>query len=184
MKLAASALFAFALLAGNTGCRLLHCGVPCGCDGFADDCGGCAECGGVSSGPVPIDGHYGCGFNRVGLNGCGCMGCGPLYRVFNWSRCHDCCDACGNWTGAPIVSNGPGMPPEEYIEEPASYAEPAPEELSDGRIVPGSMRVTTRRAEEAPQQIAAEPRTMARRAKSWSPQRRPKRITSTPPRSR
>ncbi len=42
MKLAASALFAFALLAGNTGCRLLNCGVPCGCDGFADDCGGCA----------------------------------------------------------------------------------------------------------------------------------------------
>lgn len=184
MKFAASALFAFALLAGNTGCCLLRCGVPCGCDAYAADCGGCAECGGVPSGPAPIDGHYGCGFHRRGLNGCGAMGCGPLYRVFNWSRCHDCCDCCGNWTGAPIVSNGHGMPPGEYLEEPAAYDEPALEDLSEGQIVPGSVRVTTGPAETAPTQIAEEPRPLARRARPWSPQRRPKRITSTPMRSR
>lgn len=168
MKLAASALLALALMAGNTGCCLFDCGAYSGCGGYLDECGGCedpsmcGQCGG----------------------GCYGMGCGPLHRIFNWSRCCDCCDACGNWTGAPIVSRGPGMMDPGYVEQPAPYDEPGPADVSDGRVVPGSVRVTTRSADSAPARIAEEPAPLASRQKVPSAKRRPKRITSSPVRPR
>jgi hypothetical protein len=41
---------------------------------------------------------------RTGLlaRNCSNGGCGPRFR-FNWSRCRDTCDQCGNWTGAPVI---------------------------------------------------------------------------------
>jgi hypothetical protein len=178
MKFAVSAVFAFALAAGNTGCCLFHCGHNMGCDGFQDGCGGCDDqaCDGAC-------GQRACGGGCGGCGSCGAMGCGPLSWVFDWSRRHDCCDECGNWTGrGMIVSTNRG-----YVNQPESmpmeYDEPAPD-VSAGRVVPGSMRVTTRSAEPGPT-IASEESTPApRRSTATATQRRPKRISSSPMRAR
>ncbi|HXT59686.1 MAG TPA: hypothetical protein VN699_13685 [Pirellulales bacterium] len=180
MKLAMSALFAFALLAGPSGCCLFSCGpLSQGCAGFDDggcDGGGCdvGGCGG------------GCGCEADGYPATrGCMGCSRRLHIFNWSRCCDSCDQCGNWTGAGFVSQKGGWPGRQYAAAPASADEAAPEmemtttgEAPREQIVPGSMKVTTRDVEPAPAEDAAGP-SAARRPKTVSAPRPAKRISSS-----
>lgn len=175
MKLAVPALIALALLTGNTGCCLFQCGrgYACSaCDAYPDDCGGCDDIG--------CDG--GCGLCHGGCSG---MGCGPLHWILNWARCRDCCDQCGNWTGPDIVSHN--RPP-AIIEEgptPAAYDE-EPQEISAGRVVPGSVRVTTRPADVETEAVVQSdgPAKTVRRSAPSSTRRRPRRISSSPMQSR
>jgi hypothetical protein len=113
------------------------------------------------------------------------MGCSRRLHIFNWSRCCDCCDQCGNWTGAGFVSQKGGWPGRQYAAAPANVDEAAPEmemmttgEASPGQIVPGSMKVTTRDIEPAPAEEAAEPVAVPR-PKTVSAPRPAKRISSS-----
>ena len=118
------------------------------------------------------------------------MGCSRRLHIFNWSRCHDCCDQCGNWTGEGFVSQKGGWPGRGYPAAPANFDEPVPEMVPEsemmgpddpaaGTIVPGSMRVTTRDVEPAPMASAEEP-LVATRPKTISASPRPaKRISSS-----
>jgi hypothetical protein len=187
MKLAVSALFAFVLLAGGSGC---HCfyrsplfGGGCMDECCMDECcvDDCGDCGG---------GCGACGCNVGPFGGCGGMGCSRRLHVFNWSRCRDCCDCCANWTGEGFVSQTGGFPGHEYSEAPAeydlppsnnnaprTYEEPATEGPS-ARLTPGSTRITTRHAaplleQEVEESFAGRPRPMP------SGPRRAKRINST-----
>lgn len=183
MKLAISALFAFVLLAGGSGCHCFYhnplCGGGCIDECGMDDCGGgCGECG-CQVGP------YG---------GCGGMGCSRRLHIFNWSRCRDCCDCCGHWTGEGFVSQTRGFPGHGYSETPAeydlpanneapqTYDEPAVDEPSgvgpSARVVPGSMRVTTRPAGPTADESGVESETGRPRPIPSAP-RRAKRISST-----
>lgn len=177
MKFAASALIGLALMAGNTGCCLFHCGSFSGCDGFPADCGGCDD---VACGEMPCDDD--CGYHGCGLHGCGEMGCGPICRIFNWCRCRDCCDCCGNWSGPPIVSHNQGWNHDD-IGPSESYGEPAPE-MAAGRVVPGSMKVTTRSGGPSPAMLSEQAEPVARRQTAPAAQRRTKRISSSPMRAR
>jgi hypothetical protein len=180
MKLALSALFACALLAGPAGCCLFPCSSAfdgcgaggCGLDGCGlDDCG---QCGCQAE-----------GYPASGCQGCEAMGCSRRLHIFNWSRCCDKCDQCGQWTGEGFVSQKGGWPGRGYAAAPPSYDEPAPEmemmttgDMPSGKIVPGSMRVTTRQVE--PPVLESEEPIAVRRPKAISASSRPaKRITSS-----
>lgn len=169
MKFAVSALFALALLAGNTGCRFF-CGCRA-CDPCMDDCGGGCGLGGCGLGRLR---QCGCQVGPFGGGGCdGGIGCSRRLHIFNWSRCLDRCDDCAHWTGEGLVPQSGGFHPrpgaglesnyneeaggyderEPYDEpkaaEPGAEGEPEPQESGSieptAHVVPGSMRVTTRR---------------------------------------
>lgn len=138
MKLAVSAVFALALLAGNTGCRFF---CPCyACDpcmqGGMNDCdmGNCGiddcdgGCGGCGHGGCLLGRWRQCGCNVGPFGGCGGMGCSRRLHVFNWSRCRDCCDECAHWTGEGFVSQNGGFYPQPDAGASANYDESGPSE--------------------------------------------------------
>ncbi|HUY91749.1 MAG TPA: hypothetical protein VMV10_23605 [Pirellulales bacterium] len=203
MKLAMSALFALALLAGNTGCRFF---CPCyACDrgtgGCTDDCGG--GCGASGCG---LGGGRACGC-QVGPYGGGGIGCSRRLHIFNWSRCRDCCDECPHWTGEGFVSQTGGFHPRPNAGVPANfeetgaydergtYAEPEPEEPGSAgepepeqpqtsepsaRVVPGSTHITTRRADSELAEESVEDLQITERPRPiTAAPRRGKRISST-----
>ena len=202
MKRAVSALFAFLLLAGGSGCHCFYrcplfnrcCMDDCAMDGCAmdgcmmDDCGG--GCGGCGA----------CGCDAGPYGGCGGMGCSRKLHIFNWSRCCDCCDQCGHWTGEGFESQTGGFYPGQTYgpasadyDQPAQYdepsaspipaSEPAPSELEpagpSARSVPGKMRITARDADSATDEIVEEPSTTKRPRPIPPAPRRAKRINST-----
>lgn len=204
MKLAVSALFALALLAGNTGCRFF---CPCyACDpctgGCMDNCGidDCdGGCGGCGHGGCLLGRWRQCGCNVGPFGDCGGMGCSRRLHIFNWSRCRDCCDECAHWTGEGFVSQNGGFYPRGDAGIPANddssgdsepqgtYAEPEagePESPAAGepsaRVVPGSMRITERDADSEPLENSVEPRRVVDRPRPIpAAPRKAKRINST-----
>jgi hypothetical protein len=163
MRFAISACFAFALLAGNTGCN-------CFCR--------------------PL---FPC-LHRHRCQDCCDMGC-ERAPIFNWSRCCDTCNQCGDWTGQSIIARTGGNQQPAYAagnqqgayvagNQPAAYAarnRPQARTAMSSRVVPGTYREVTRLAdsdeeavdeevvEEAPVQMAQAQRTRRVRSSSSRP---------------
>jgi hypothetical protein len=111
MRFAISACFAVALLAGNTGC-CLFCR-PLFPLLHRNCCGG------------------GCG------DDCGGMGC-QRANIFNWSRCCDTCDHCGDWNGQGIVART------NSSQQAYTAGRYQGRTAMAGRVVPGTYREMTR----------------------------------------
>ena len=123
MRFAISACFAVALLAGNTGCCMF-------CRPLFPllhrHCGG------------------GCG------DDCGGMGCQRAH-IFNWSRCCDTCDHCGDWTGQGIIARTNGSQQAYMARQPQQQGRPT----MASRVVPGTYREVTR-VQPSDEQVAEE----------------------------
>lgn len=99
---------------------------------------------------------------------CESLGCGDRFR-HNWSRCRDCCDDCGNWSGPAISSQAGGwhnQPQYQYTDEMASEGTVIDESEQGYRVVPGSKRVTVRSGEPTPAAAADKPARPRRVTKS------------------
>jgi hypothetical protein len=118
MRFAISACFAVALLAGNTGCCLFCRPLfPC----LHRNC-----CGGGDD--------------------CGDMGC-QRACIFNWSRCCDTCDHCGDWTGQSIIARTNGSQ-QAYVARNQPQTRTAQDRTTlSSRVVPGTYREVTRVAD-------------------------------------
>ena len=103
----------------------------------------------------------------AGNTGCNCF-CRPLFPclhrhrcqdccdggcerapIFNWSRCCDTCDHCGDWTGQSIIARTGGNQQASYV---AAGNRPQTRTAQDrttlsSRVVPGTYREVTRLAE-------------------------------------
>ncbi|HWB11240.1 MAG TPA: hypothetical protein VG826_18570 [Pirellulales bacterium] len=147
MRFAISACFAVALLAGNTGC-----------------------CGPIFCRPLfPLLHRHCCS------DDCGGMGC-QRANIFNWSRCCDTCDHCGDWTGQGIIARTQGS------EQAYTAGRYRGRPTMSSRVVPGTYRETTRMQpsdaqvadeeviEEEPAQLAEAPRV--KRVRSYKPRSR------------
>ena len=132
----------------------------------------------------------------AGNTGC-CMFCRPLFPclhrnqckeccgmgcerapIFNWSRCCDTCDHCGDWTGQSIIARTGGSQQANYVTAGRSRNNMA----MASRMVPGSYREVTTiegQGEEVAEEqaIDEEPVVVAE-----APRR--KKVRSSQPRSR
>ena len=160
MRFAISACFAVALLAGNTGC----CGLLCR--------------------PIFPLLHRHCG--GCGGDDCGGMGCQRAH-IFNWSRCCDTCDHCGDWTGQGIIARTQGSEQAytagRYQGRTAMNGRNVPGTMAS-RVVPGTYREVTRVqptaaevaeeevVEEEPVQVAEAPPKRVRSYKAYKPRTR------------
>ena len=71
---------------------------------------------------------------------CGDMGC-QRAPIFNWSRCCDTCDHCGDWTGQSIVARtGGGQQQAPYV---TAARRAQPRNVMASRVVPGTYREVT-----------------------------------------
>lgn len=102
---------------------------------------------------------------------CGDMGC-QRAPLFNWSRCCDTCDHCGDWTGQSIIARTGGSQQAQYV----TAGRGQPRTAMASRMVPGTYREVTTVAdsgdevaddavaEEGPTLVAQAPR--AKRVRS------------------
>lgn len=72
---------------------------------------------------------------------CG-MGC-ERAPIFNWSRCCDTCDHCGDWTGQSIIARTGGAQQAGYVTADRSRNNMAMADRAE-RVVPGTYREVTR----------------------------------------
>ena len=108
---------------------------------------------------------------------CG-MGC-QRAPIFNWGRCCDPCDHCGDWAGQSIIaragSNAQGV---EYASAPRSRSKAT----MASRVVPGTYREVTR--VEQPAQEVAEEEIIEEEPQIVAAAPPAKRIRSSKPRTR
>ena len=111
---------------------------------------------------------------------CG-MGC-ERAPIFNWSRCCDTCDHCGDWTGQSIVARTGFSEQGAYVTANRNRNPKMAMTDRSERVVPGSYREVTRvndsaDEDEVDQVVEEEPEVIAEAP-------RPKKVRSTKPRSR
>jgi hypothetical protein len=108
------------------------------------------------------------------------MGC-ERAPIFNWSRCCDTCDHCGDWTGQSIIARTGASQQGTYVTAGRNRNNTAMADRAD-RVVPGTYREMTRVEESADEseveQVVDEEPVVVVEAP------RPKRVRSSKPRPR
>jgi len=147
MRFALSACFAVALLAGNTGC-----------------CGFCRPL-------FPVLHRHCCGGGGCGGgDDCGGNGC-QRANIFNWSRCCDTCDHCGDWTGQGIIART------NASQQAYMAGRNQGRTAMAGRVVPGTYREVTR-VQQASAEVAEDEEVVEEEPVQVAETPRPKRVRS------
>jgi hypothetical protein len=111
---------------------------------------------------------------------CG-MGC-ERAPIFNWSRCCDTCDHCGDWSGQSIIARTGASEQGMYMAAGRNRSNSMARAARADRVVPGTYREVTRVDESADeadieQVVDEEPAVIAQAPRA-------RRVRSTKPRSR